>query len=74
MGSSERVKKSNRYQLTKRGIQVATFFTRSYARILRPGLAQITGQEWEECSPLRSSFDQLLRHIDQFVDHAKLAA
>jgi hypothetical protein len=73
-GLIERIKKSNRYQLTKRGIQVATFFTRSYARILRPGLAQITGQEWEECSSLRSSFDQLLRHIDQFVDKAKLAA
>jgi hypothetical protein len=73
-GLIARVKKSNRYQLTKRGIQVATFFTRTYARILRPGLAQITGQEWEECSSLRRSFDQLLRQIDELVDDAKLAA
>ena len=36
--------------------------------------AQITGQQWEDCSPLRSSFDQLLGHIDQFVSDAKLAA
>jgi len=73
-GLIERVKKSHRYRLTERGIQVAMFFTRTYARILRPGLAQITGQEWEGCSSLRRSFDQLLRHIDQFVDNAKLAA
>ena len=73
-GLMARVKKSNRYQLTQRGIQVALFFTRSYARILRPGLAQITGQQGEACSSLRSSFDQLLRHIDQFVHDAKLAA
>ena len=73
-GLIARIKKSNRYQLTQRGIQVALFFTRSYARILRPGLAQITAQHWKDCSPLRSSFDHLLRHIDQFVHDAKLAA
>ena len=73
-GLIERVKRSHRYQLTQRGIQVAAFFTRSYARILRPGLAQITGQEWDQCSALRSSFDLLLRRIDEFVDEAKLAA
>ena len=73
-GLITRVKKSNRYHLTKRGIQVAMFFTRSYARILRPGLAQITGTEWEECSALRRSFDQVLRHIDRLVADAKLAA
>jgi len=73
-GLIARVKKSNRYQLTEPGIQVALFFTRTYARILRPGLAQITGHQWEACSDLRSSFDRLLRQIDQFVDDAKLAA
>jgi hypothetical protein len=73
-GLIERVRKSHRYRLTERGIQVATFFTRSYARILRPGLAQITGPQWEGSTALRSSFDQLLRQIDQFVDDAKLVA
>jgi hypothetical protein len=73
-GLIERIPKSNRYHLTKQGVQVATFFSRSYARILRPGLAQITAPGWEECSCLRRSFDQLLRHIDDFIDHAKLAA
>jgi len=73
-GLIARGKKSNRYQLTERGIQVALFFTRSYARILRPGLAQITGQQWEACSSLRTSFDQVLRQIDQLVHDAKMAA
>jgi hypothetical protein len=73
-GLIQPIKKSHRYRLTQRGIQVAMFFTRTYARILRPGLAQITPQAWQDCSSLRSSFDDLLRHIDQFVHHANLAA
>lgn len=73
-GLITRVKKSNRYHLTQRGIQIAMFFTRSYARILRPGLAQITGQDWKGCSSLRRSFDEALHHIDQLVAEAKLAA
>ena len=73
-GLTTRVKKSHRYHLTKRGIQLAIFFTRSHARSLRPGLAQITGPEWEDGSALRRSFDQVLRHLDQLVADAKLAA
>lgn len=69
-----RAKQSHRYHLTKRRIQLAMFFTRSYARILRPGLAQITGPAWEDCRALRRSFDQVLRHLDQLVADAKLAA
>lgn len=73
-GLTTRVKKSHRDHLTKRGIQLAIFFTRSHARNLRPGLAQITGPEWEDGSALRRSFDQVLRHLDQLVADAKLAA
>jgi hypothetical protein len=37
-------------------------------------LAQITGPQWEDCSPVRRSFDQLIRQIDPFVHDAKLVA
>jgi len=50
------------------------FFTRTYARILRPGMAQITGPGWEDSTPLRRSSDQLLEQIDQLVSDANLAA
>jgi hypothetical protein len=55
-------------------MQIALFFTRTCARVLRPGLAQIVPEEWADRSHLRRSFDHLIRAIDQFVAEAKLAA
>jgi hypothetical protein len=73
-GLIERVPHSHRYRLTKPGMQIALFFTRTYARVLRPGLAQIVPEEWADRSHLRRSFDHLISSIDQFVAEAKLAA
>ena len=41
-GLIERIAKTNRYQLTAQGLKIAMFFSRTYARLLRPGLAEIT--------------------------------
>ena len=41
-GLIERIPNSHRYRLTPIGIRVATFFSRTYARLLRPTLATIT--------------------------------
>ena len=73
-GLIERIKNTNRYRLTDRGIQVSLFFTRSYARILRPGLAQVMPEDWKGCSDLRNSFDRVIQSVDEFVTEAKLAA
>ena len=73
-GLIQRVPHSHRYRLTKRGMQVALFFTRTYARVLRPGLAQIVPPEWDHSTHLRCAFDKLLTSIDQFITEAKLAA
>jgi len=40
-GLIQRVAKTNRYQSIAQGMQVAMFFSRTYARLLRPGLAEI---------------------------------
>jgi hypothetical protein len=40
-GIVERIPHSHRYQLTSVGLRIALFFSRIYARLLRPKLAQI---------------------------------
>ena len=38
-GLIERLPKTHRYRLTDEGLRTALFYTRVYARILRPGMA-----------------------------------
>jgi len=60
--------------LWPQGLKVATFFTRSYARPLRPGLAEITEPFPPARSALRTAFDRVHRAIDQRREDLKLAA
>lgn len=48
--------------------------TRTYTRVLRPGLAELLGPDPPASSPLRSAFDKLLAAIDQQHRQAHLAA
>ena len=50
------------------------FFSRTYARLLRPGLAEITEPLAPARSPLRTAFDRLQSAIDQRCEDLKLAA
>ena len=43
-GILERIPHSHRYQLTPDGLRIALFFSRTYARLLRPKLAEIMPQ------------------------------
>jgi len=73
-GLIERIPKSYRYQLTPQGLRIAMFFSRTYARLLRPGLADITDSSTISPSTLRSAFDRLQSTIDQRCEDLKLAA
>lgn len=73
-GLIQRIPKTNRYQLTAQGLKVAMFFSRTYARLLRPGLAEITEPVAPARSPLRTAFDRLQSTIDQRCEDLKLAA
>lgn len=73
-GLIQRIAKTHRYQITTQGLKVAMFFTRSYARLLRPGLAEITEPLARSRSPLRTAFDRVHRAIDQRCEALKLAA
>jgi hypothetical protein len=73
-GLIQRIAKTNRYQLTAQGLKVAMFFSRTYAHLLRPGLAEIAETDPPARSPLRAAFDRLQHVIDQRCVDLKLAA
>src|SRR2546430_2419348 len=73
-GLIARIPHSHRYRVTHEGLRTALFFTRVYARILRPGLARITPLAPPGDTALRPYFDKLEVAIDQWIDHAQLAA
>jgi hypothetical protein len=73
-GMIERIPKSHRYCLTDLGLSTAWFFTRTYSRILRPGLDRILPQLSAPNGPLRRCFDKLDQEVSSWVEEAKLAA
>jgi hypothetical protein len=73
-GLIERIPKTHRYRPTSFGFRVAMFCTRTYARILRPGLGLVLPATSSFPSALRRSFDKLEQEINSWVDQAKLAA
>jgi hypothetical protein len=73
-GLIERLPHSHRYRVTAQGLRTALFFTRVYARILRPGLARIAPLAPPGDTALRPYFDKLEVAIDHWIDQAQLAA
>ena len=73
-GIIERIPHSHRYQLTADGLRIALFFSRTYARLLRPKLAQIIPEAPPIASPLRAAFDRLATEIDACCKEERLAA
>jgi hypothetical protein len=73
-GIIARVPRSHRYRITEDGWRKILFCTRTYNRLLRPGLAQIMPKEAEHDTNLRRRFDQLDAAIDQWLEQQNLAA
>jgi len=65
---------THRYGVTDQGLRIALFFTRSYARVVRPGLSVVTAADLPEDPPLRRAFTQLECAMDQYVAQAKLTS
>ncbi len=65
---------SHRYQVTDFGLRSALFFTRTYTRLLRPGLAEVLASGLPADSRLASRFHQLQLAMDEWVEKANLAA
>jgi hypothetical protein len=73
-GLLERIPKSHRYRVTDSGWRTARFCTRSYNRILRPGLAHVVPPEAETDTSLRRCFDRLDAAIEDWIEQQKVPA
>jgi len=74
-GIIERIPRSHRYQLTPEGVRIALFFSRTYARLLRPKLAEIMPAKAPPLSSsLRVAFDRLTAQIDACCQEERLVA
>jgi len=73
-GIVERIPQTHRYRITHLGLRTAWFCTRTYSRILRPGLGSIRPELSPPNSSLRRSFDKLDQQVTSWIQHAKLAA
>lgn len=65
---------TQRYRPTDEGLRTALFCTRLYARLLRPGLAQLLVPLPSDDAPLRAAFDRFQTATDHFLDQAFPAA
>jgi len=74
-GVITRIPDTHRYLLTPIGRRIALFFAKTYARVLRPGLARIDpGLPPDSLDPLAHAWRQLDAAIDRHIQEAKLAA
>lgn len=73
-GLIERIPGTHRYRVTEGGWRAALFCTRTYNRILRPGLAQILPEEACEDSSLGQAIHQLDAGIDRWLKEQKVPA
>ena len=73
-GMIERIPQSHRYRVTDLGARSALFFTRTYNRLLRPGLAAVLPGHAAQSTPLSRAFDVLDRQIQQALAQNYLTA
>jgi len=73
-GLIRRIPHTHRYEVTEQGLRYALFLTRSYDRLLRPGLAAVLPNQAASDSTLRASFRQLEIAMTSWAQQAKLAA
>jgi hypothetical protein len=73
-GLIRRIPRTHRYEVTNSGLRYALFFTRSYDRLLRPGLARVLPDHAVIHSTLRASFRQLEDAMTLWAQEANLAS
>ncbi len=71
-GLIQRIPDTHRYHVTEFGWRVALFFTRTYARVIRPGLARIVPDATQLDDTLARQFKQLEMAMDDWIAQANL--
>jgi hypothetical protein len=73
-GLIERIAGTHRYRVTRQGHRTILFCTRTYNRLLRPGLAQIVPEEVLDDSELRRGFDVFDQTLDHWIEKRRVPA
>jgi DNA-binding IclR family transcriptional regulator len=73
-GLIERIPKTHRYRLTTTGLRIALFYTRLYARALRPGLALLSPRAPDRHANLARAFQAAEDAVNSWYDQLKVAA
>jgi hypothetical protein len=73
-GLIERIAGTHRYRVTRQGSRTLLFCTRTYNRLLRPGLAQIVPEEVLDDSVLRRGFDAFDQMLDHWIEEKRMSA
>jgi hypothetical protein len=76
-GLIRRIARANRYQLTHAGRGIAVLFTKTYGRVLAPGLALVDPALPDEIvrrNPLAIAWRTLNRALDEFMRRSLIAA
>lgn len=71
-GIIERIDATHRYRVTPHGLRIALFFSRTWTRLLRPGLSLAAPHAHD--SRLHNAFTRLEQEIDRFARQQKCAA
>jgi hypothetical protein len=71
-GLIERAPASHRYTETAKGLRVAMWFTRCHARLFRPALGELFGEEFPEDTPLRRALDRFDQEVNRYIEKAKV--
>ncbi len=73
-GLIERILRTHRYRPTAQGLRTALFFTRAYARLVRPGLSHVLAPAPLDASGRATPFTRLQEAVDRCCRAAKLVA
>jgi hypothetical protein len=73
-GLIERIPRTQRYRVTDFGLRTALLLSRTYARIVRPGLATAHDPRPPTPTRLRAALDQLDHEIERIWKESRLAA
>jgi hypothetical protein len=66
-GLIERVEGTHRYVPTQAGLRTAMFYSRVYARVLRPGLSILHDKRTVQIHPIASQMRRLEKEIDDYI-------
>jgi hypothetical protein len=69
-GFIERLPNSFRYRVTEFGFRASLFLTRTYNRLLRPGLAAVIPALGSGTNSLKAAFDKINQEIDTCIRQA----